>query len=153
MENGLSYFIRMIRSSEEPELFKSFNQVRVTKWGGQKIRIGKFPTYNSFEQYIYTCFAQALESGELFKAARCPRKGCGKFILGERTNKKFCSDKCRWTYNNGREDRKLERKIIAYEQDIRSSIRKRAAVRDAAKNPTQRVSENGPKHGGQLVPI
>jgi hypothetical protein len=112
MENGLAHFILVIKP-EDSDLYKSFYQTRVTKWGGEKIKIGKFPTYNSFEQYIYTCLAEALESGDLFNTARCARKNCGKFIFGERKSKQFCDNNCRWAYNNTREARKRMRRVNA----------------------------------------
>lgn len=99
-EEGFSYSLRII-SVKDKKLFRSLNQVKILKWGKQKVRVAKFPHYKSLRQYLFTCLAESLESGEISRIGRCRYKECEKFFVAEKTGRKeYCDVQCRWKHNN-----------------------------------------------------
>jgi len=102
MEEGLPYFIRVVRESDG--MFEDLKQAKIVNWENERIRTVKFPTYTSLKQYLYTHLAEAIESGEILKVARCQYQDCRKYILAKKKGRKYCDVKCRVNqYNLGQE--------------------------------------------------
>lgn len=76
------------KSNKQFPLINQTNEIRMPD--GKKIRIGKFARWNSFEQYLYTCLAQAVESREILKVGRCQFSRCRNFAQIQRKTKRFC---------------------------------------------------------------
>lgn len=120
---GINYSIRILR--EEDDLFEYYKKVKIVQWGENKIKVIKTPDFKSLEQYLYTCLAESLESGEIWKMNRCQYHKCRKFLLAERKGMKmFCNKLCRWDFNNKKPGRN------EYIRRTRKQNKKNAQIRE-----------------------
>ncbi len=107
MEEGLPYFIRVVRESDG--MFEDLKQAKIVDWENERVRTVKFPTYTSLEQYLYTHLAEAIESGEILKVARCQYQDCRKFILAKKRDRKlYCDVKCRVNHHNFGQEEEIQ---------------------------------------------